>query len=214
MWGIGGVAAILAAWTKKEAIVDYFERGKVLTSTSPDAGGVIRVAPAELARRASVVMGRDVSREAYALGRMSRSERGKNESQTGQRLRMHVALNDLAQVSWADTVEELFTYSNQSGEKGFFGDQLGRRYATTRDPYEGDVLLAEAVIVEHQAGIDPTAVPGLPPAIKFVDKKSMGGVQKGTGTYEALVERWAPEGLRPFTVAGAPEDFVVFRRTG
>ena len=45
-------------------------------------------------------------------------------------------------------------------------------------------------------------------AIKFVDKRSM-GKQAGSGSFDALVALWAPEGLRPHEIQ---DGLVVFRR--
>lgn len=211
-WVLGGLAAVgLALWGRRMAtavadtVVDFVGRGPRLTFTSLDSAGDIPNSPDELVASASAVLGRQIAPPAYALGRMARSEGIAQGA-----LRIHVALNDMEDLNarrgfgW-DPVD-LITYSTDSNSRGYYGQQLGRRYASTDDPYAGDIILAENTLAEHGRGIDPTGG-----GIKFVDIKSF-GVQKGTGSYADTVAKWATEGLAPFGVPGESSDFVVFRR--
>lgn len=207
---LGGALVALTLWKGKLAalaIRDVIDRGERLTYTTPDANGVILVDPGELAAVAGAVVGRDVERDAYALARMGRSE-----GTDGREYRMHVALNDLADLQahgkggTFPTLESLFTYSTSSAERGLFGDQRGRRYATTRDPHVGDLLLAEKVLADRAAGLDYAQG-----AIKFVDKSSF-GKQAGTRTYDQVLAEWTGDGLFPFNLPGATSNFVLFAR--
>jgi hypothetical protein len=216
---LGGVLlAGLLAVTQRRAIYDTFARGAQLTSTKLGPDGVIRLRPAELAAAAAVELGHEVDRGTHALARVGRSERDRNERDEVTALRMHVMINDLAELSWARDLEDLATYSTNAQARGFFGEQFTpatrapggvksvRRYASSRDPYVGDYHLAAAVRANAAAGIDPTGG-----AVKFVDVDAF-GAQEGTGSYAQVAADWAREGLRPFNVDGAPDNFVVFRR--
>jgi hypothetical protein len=178
------------------------------THVAPD--GRVHDAPETLARIASAFMGRPVSLDVYALARMGRSETDASHAETFP-LRIHVCLNDLADLNsrkhlvW--TPADLVTYSTQPTHRGFFGEQhIDRRYASTKDPLAADVAAVEMVLSDRAEGIDPTHG-----ALKFVDKLSM-GKQTGSGSFDALAASWAAEGLRPGTVEGMPDHFVVFRR--
>jgi hypothetical protein len=214
----GGVAAGAVVWYFRSFsapvalaagyAVNVFTRGQRLTHTSADADGVIQDDPEALVAAASAVMGRPLSPQAYALARMGRSE-----GVDGMEYRMHVALNDLGELrerypgTYPD-LEQLMIHSKDARSDGRFSAQgLGKRYATTRDPYEGDYQLALAVIADHGAGIDPTGG-----AVKFVDRDSF-GVQEGTGSFDDLRERWAGDGLEASKLEGASDNFIVFRRT-
>lgn len=194
-----------------QAFVDVVDRGARLNDTQLDDTGVIPFDPDDLVEVASSVMGRPISRDAYALARMRRSEMAFGESDDASALRIHVALNDLDDLNrrklFGWSAADLITYSTNPEHRGLFGEQNdGRRYASTKDPHAGDVLLAEQVQAQHEAGIDPTMG-----ALKFVDRGSM-GAQVGSGSYDQLVIRWAAEKLQPFTVPGYSDDFIVFRR--
>lgn len=217
---LGGAAALvgLAFW-KGPAVVagaeivagtvgDFFERGARLNRTTANAAGVIPDDPEDLRAEASAVIGYDISSDIYALARMGRSE-----GTDGRAARMHVALNDLEELQRVygtgvySSVAAMMLRSKRPEANGRFSQQyLGKRYATDEDPYAGDVKLAERVWLEHEQGIDPTGG-----AVKFADKSSF-GVQKGTRTYEAVLEEWVGDGLEPSSVDGASDNFVVFRR--
>lgn len=177
---------------------------RVSSSTTGDDGQIAE-SPDELLAQASSAMGRAVGMDAYALARMAASE-GAAEAVP----RMHVAINDAAELgrSVLDTV----TTASPPRATGGFGPQfvssprVVRRYSTAKDPTADLVAIAEQVIADHEAGIDPTDG-----AVKFADARSF-GVQEGTGSFEATVDRWAAEGLAPANVPGYSTDFYVFRR--
>ncbi len=206
----GGLILALAFWKGRLAvqkIADLVGRGKQLTFTTPDTFGVIETAPADLAALASAAAGYDVSSDAYALARMRRSE-----GTDGAELRMHVALNDLADLQAQSpslglrSVTDLITYSEYGSERGFYGTQAGRRYGSSKDPFDADVRLAYKVLGDRQAGIDKAGG-----AIKFVDKSGF-GKQPGTRTYAKVLAEWTADGLVPFTSPDATSNFVLFRR--
>lgn len=219
LWASVGLLGGVAIW-QRNTIMDTITRGKRLTYTDLAADGLIHVDPAELAAQAAEVLGRDLPQELYDLARMKRSEQGKDDG----RLRVHVALNDAAEHNWS--THFAITFSTNPSAKGWYGEQFTpaarapggvksvRRYATSKDPYEGDVAIVERVLLERAQGLDPTSADGRigGGAVKFVDRSSMGGVQEGSRAYDELVARWATEGLRPFNVEGYPTDLVVFRR--
>jgi hypothetical protein len=200
--GLGGVGLLFWGRQLKNTVVDVIGRGARLTTTTVDDAGVVQADPDELAAQASAVMGRPVSLDVLALSRMVRSE-----GVDAGVLRVRVALNDVNDLNerkgygWSPF--DLITYSTVAAARGKFGTQLHRRYASSKDSYEGDVRLVE---LEMSNGFDATGG-----AVKFVDRSSF-GVQEGTGSYDALVETWAQEGLQPFNVPGYSDDFVVFRR--
>lgn len=175
---------------------------------APD--GRVHDNPHTLSRLASAYMGRHVSPGVYALARMVASETDPEHPETAP-LRVHVALNDLDDLNkrkhlgW--TALGLITYSTQPAHRDFFGEQhIGRRYGSSKNPTTQDVFCVEQVLSDRGEGIDPTQG-----ALKFVDKLSM-GKQHGSGKFDALALSWAAEGLRPGTVEGMPDHFIVFRR--
>lgn len=223
-WLLGGLAAgVLLLWGKPiynavvAPVVDVIGRGDRLTVTELDSKGVsgfpsnqegvepTPAAPDDLVAQASAVLGTQIDADTYALARMARSE-----GIAAGALRIHVALNDLADLNtrkgYGWSAADLITYSTDANARGYFGSQTHRRYSSSQDPYAGDVRLALETIAQHNAGVDPTGG-----AVKFVDKSSF-GVQADTGTYDAIVATWAREGLSPFNVTGYSDDFVVFRR--
>jgi len=208
----GGVLLAALAWWKggaaAVAVRDVLLRGERLNHTTP-VNEIVPDDPADLLAEAQAVMGDpSVTADEYSLGRMGRSE-GVN----GIRARMHVALNDLASLQRAygtgvySSVTALMLRSRDFPEaNGLYSSQeLGKRFATTRDPYSGDVLLAREVIADHAAGIDPSLG-----ATKFFDVSSGGA--GGSVSYEAALAKWTREGYEPFTIATATDDFVLFRK--
>lgn len=196
---VGGGALLL--WEGDEVVStarDLVTKGRRL-SHGPALGtnGQVNADPELLRAEAAATLGREVTLEAYALARMLRSEGGKG-SPAEKQARAHVALNDAAAHDWS-------IVHTIAGPDGLFGQQRGWRYASGSDPYENDLAVAEAVLegeLEDNTG----------GAVKFVDIDSF-GVQPGTGSYFDLVERWAKEGLEPYTVEGTSDHFRVFRRT-
>lgn len=219
LWGGGLVLAGLAFWQRDVvvagvelaagAVTDLFARGARLNHTQHDAIGVVPDDPDELVAEAEAVMAETIGRNSYALGRMGRSE-----GEDGMIYRMHVALNDLAdlQDKYGDHIYSslwaLMLHSKNAQADGHFSEQyLGKRYATTRDPYEGDIRLARAVMTDHAAGIDPTGG-----ATKFVDKNAFVSQPGATGSYEEKRDEWIAAGLEPVEdLPGASSNFVIFR---
>lgn len=185
-------------------------RGSKLADFNVDDAGVVTDDPQDLLDQASAVLGGTADLDTFALATMGRSE-----GVDGMRARMHVAINDLADLQRTygtgvySSLAALMLHSKVAAADGHFSEQyLGKRYSTIQPPYEGDYHLAEQVIAEHAAGVDPTGG-----AIKFVDKDSFSTQRGATATYESKVAEWAQSGLAPFNVDGATDNFVVFRRT-
>lgn len=130
--------------------LSYFTgvRGKRLTTSTTDSNGDIVESPIELARQASATLGRDVSVEAYALARNIHSEEASSDQAT-QAAVAWVAVN----VADGDILR-LLTRCKRASGNGKFGAQKGRFASTARDPYAGDLEVAEAVL--SGAYPDPT----------------------------------------------------------
>lgn len=234
----GGLAVLGAlVWFRKpieDEVRDVFARGDRLTYGAVDeTNGIVLDSPSVLVGAASARAGFDVPAGVYALARMIRSE-----GAAAGDLRAHVALNDLADLGWS-SLTSLMLFTNAAWAQGTYGKQHStvyqtptggatsdpkaaaivngkrkvlrsqtRRYSTWRDPYLGDVQTAMKAIADREKGIDRARG-----AVKFVDVSSMDGVQSGTGSYAALVERWGNEGLSPFTIPEYGTDLVLFKRT-
>lgn len=190
-------------------VSDVFTRGSKVTSSTMGPNGVIVEDPLTLVGIAAVMVpGTDEDR--YGLARMMRSE-GADAAE----IRGHVALNDLRALGWS-SLHFLLTYSTASWARGRYGkqnssytDQDGRkysqtrRYATSKDPYEGDLAMAAKVINDHQRGIDPTGG-----AIKFIDRNSMSSPE----AFEAVNQSWQDDGLVAYTLPGYGDDLVLYKR--
>ena len=174
-------------------------KGKRLNTTEVNDDGYVPNSPYDLLNEARGVMGYDIEQDVYALARSGRSE-GKN----GMEARMHVFMAQAEQAGL--TVWNLTLHQPGSPKDGYFGTQRGRRWASSRDPYEGDVKLAEKVYQEHNNGIDPTGG-----ASRFVDKSAF-GKQEGTRTFAEVEEKWAKEGYQAYSYPDASSDFVLFRK--
>lgn len=183
-------------------VTDVFARGDQLSFGTLGPDGVVVDDPETLRLAASSRYGSDIDKNVYALARMVRSEGAKQGN-----YRVHVALNDLAALGWPDAFT-LITYSTNAAKKGKYGEQATRRYASPKDPYTGDVQTVLQAIDQHDSGFDPTGG-----ATKFVDKDSF-GVQAGTGSYEDLVARWAPDGLIPYNMPDVTSNLVFFKKGG
>ena len=187
--------------------LSVFQRGNQL-SYGTLVNGVIQEVPSVLQDEATAVLGIDqADLDTYSLARMGRSE-----GVDGMEYRMHVALNDLASLQAQygtgvySSVTALMIHSKNASADGHYSEQaLGKRYATTQDPYEGDYELAAKVIADNAAGIDPTGG-----ATKFVDKSSFKFQVGNTNSYEEIVSQWAASGLSPVNLPGASDNFVVF----
>lgn len=218
LWGGAGVLGALVLWkgdeiaalgrVAVETTLNIFDRGKRLSHGLANDAGIVPDDPQALADAASDVMGREVSLDAYSLARMGRSE-----GVDGMEYRMHVACNDLEALQAHfgtgvySSLTALMLHSKIPVADGHYSSQRwGKRYATTRDPYEGDLLLAEAVLADRAAGIDKAAG-----ATKFVDVTSF-GAQEGADSYDAVLAEWSSHGYEPFNLPGASSNFVLFRK--
>lgn len=176
-------------------------KGRRLNYTMVNDQGYIDTAPDTLIGEAEALISMAIDRDVYALARSGRSE-GKN----GMEARMHVMVNQAAEAGMS--VFELTVYQPGSVKNGFFGTQKGRRWASSRDPYEGDIGLATKVMIDNSAGKDPTGG-----ASRFVDKSAF-GKQEGTRTYADVLAEWTAEGYSAYQYPEASADFVLFRRGG
>ncbi len=201
-WGAGPVAAVSIV---TGYVANTFTRGRALTSSTL-VDDVVTETPAELQAAAATVLGFVPDADTYALARMGRSE-----GVDGMAFRMHVALNDLAELqahypSTYPNVVGLMTHSKVARADGHYSRQkLGKRYGTSADPYEGDYALAQQVIAEHAQGVDPTGG-----AAHFVDKDGPLYVNHVRVSFDDYAAARAAEGLVPQTLAGASDNFVVF----
>jgi len=197
------LALVLGAKPAAELLADLGRRGRRLTVSTLDARGIVAQRPADLRAEASRTLGRDVDLDAYALARMLRSEAGSRSVEEKIALAW-VARNDARELD-RDVIETL-TLRRDRTMRGLFGQQAAGagRYATTRDPYEGDLAIAEAVLFGRVP--DPTGG-----AVKFVHEKSF-GVQPGTRNFADVLETWSREGMRPVYDVVPGSDLVVFRR--
>ncbi len=204
LWNWGVAAPIVAAgW-----IFNVFDRGSKL-SDSTVVNGVVSESPEVLLDQASAVLGFTADQDTYSLARMGRSE-----GVDGMEYRMHVLLNDLYDLqtkygSTYATVTELLVHSKIPGADGRYSTQaLGKRYATTRDPYEGDYLLAQKVLNDRSRGID--IADG---ATKFVDKSGPFYIDHQEATYAELVSHWGASGFVPIdNLPGTTSNFVIFKK--
>ncbi len=183
-------------------VEDVVERGARLTTSTIGQNGLVNESPALLLAQACAALGRDITQEAYALARMARSEADPRDGDENRRWRMWTARNDGDAHGWS--VFQTVTAATGGGH--VYGGQIpGRRYSTARDPYESDLVLAEQVLSADWSE-DPTGG-----AVKFADPGALGGVQPGTPSYAALVDRWGAEGLTPEPLNG-PGGTVFFRK--
>lgn len=201
LWKWGVAAPIIAAGY----VVNTFSRGNKL-SDSTVVSGVVSESPEVLTDMASAVLGFTADVDTYSLARMGRSE-----GVDGMEYRMHVLLNDLYDLQTRygatyATVTDLLTHSRNASANGHYSAQnLGKRYSTAKDPYEGDYQLAAKVLRDRASGID--LVDG---ATKFVDKSGPFYVDGEKTDYSGIVAAWAKDGYRPESLEGATDNFVVF----
>lgn len=200
-WGVAA-PSIAAGW-----VMNTFTRGNKL-SESTIVDGVVQEIPEVLNDMAEAVLGFRPDPDTYALARMGRSE-----GVDGMEYRMHVALNMLAydQSRYGTNIyssfEALATHSKNSRADGHFSAQgLGKPFSTSKDPYEGDYALAQKVLADRAAGIDPTNG-----GLKFVDKSGPFSIDGETATYSDIVALWGKDGYTPLApLPGASSNFVVF----
>jgi len=180
-------------------VTDFAGRGERLTTCQVDDAGVVTDDPDALVAAASAAVGYDVSRDAYALARMCRSEEGSADTLTKVRL-CNVAQNQAAQLGF--TVWDLMLFHKTSTRAGRFGKQISGRFSTVKDPYESDLAAAyQALQLGDQTG----------GALNFVDRRAF-GVQEGATSFDATVASWAKEGKQPGTLPGSPSSLVFFWR--
>jgi hypothetical protein len=204
---IGGAllgAALLWGYGVPFAI-DFVGRGRRLTRTELDDNLSIADTPEELAAEASATLGRYVDATDLGLARMVRSEEGDANDATKAYL-VHVAMNDAQRKTGGDVLRVL-TLSSVASRSGKFGKQTSRRYSTRSDPYERDLLIAEAARAEWLSGGDRTDG-----ARKFYHKQLTEIV--GVASFDKVKETWAPEGLYPFTLPDTPVGLVFFGPNG
>lgn len=188
-------------------VMNVFARGNSLSDSSTNDAGVVVDDPEVLRMQAEAVLGYSADLDTYALARMGRSE-----GVDGMEARMHVALNDLANLQSTygtnvySSISQLMLHTKVAGADQHFGEQyLGKRYSTVKDPFEGDYHLAEKVRADRANGIDITGG-----ALKFVDKDSFSTQRGSSGSYEAKEAEWAAAGLQPVSFPGATDNFVLF----
>ena len=220
-WYIAGTSAALAlvTWKWGNPIVaaqiaenwatNLVGRGNQL-SFSTLSNGIVEEVPSVLVDMATGTLGFDADPETYSLARMGRSE-----GVDGEEYRMHVLLNDLADLQSQfgsgvySSITALLTHSKIAAADGHYSSQdEGKRYSTAHDPYESDYALAQKVLVDHATGNDPTGG-----ALKFVDKSGPFYVDGEKTDYDGLVAHWAKSGLSPDdSLPNSTTNFVVFRR--
>lgn len=183
-------------------LVDVVQRGRRLT-TCTVVDGVVQESPGELAAAAAAVVGRDVSEDALALALMCRAEGG-SDGQISKVYRAHVAINQARALGWS--VVEVITYHQTPARSQRFGEQISGRFASGRDCWESDLQAGEYALSQRDRGEDPTGG-----ALNFVDVGGF-GAQAGTGSFAAVVEKWAADGKVPGTLPDAPSGLVFFWR--
>ena len=183
-------------------LVDMASRGRRLT-TSTVVDGVVQESAGQLAAQAAAVLGRDVSEEAIALALMCRAEGGSGGA-ISKTYRCHVAYNQARGLNWS--VVQVITYHQTPARANKFGEQISGRFASGRDCWENDLQAAEFAQAQRARGEDPTYG-----AVNFVDVGGF-GVQVGTGSFQATVDRWAQDGKVPGTLPDAPVGLVFFWR--
>jgi len=202
LWKWGTAAPVIAArW-----VMNTFNRGNKL-SDSTLVDGVVQEIPEVLADMAAGVLGFYPDRDTLALARMGRSE-----GVDGMEYRMHVLINDWRDLngrypSTYPTIESVLTHSKNSRADGHFSTQaLGKRFSSSKDPFEGDYALAQKVMADNAAGIDPTNG-----ATKFVDKSGPFYVDGEKTDYAGIVAAWGADGYQPVdNLPGATDNFVIF----
>jgi hypothetical protein len=205
---LGAVLIALLVWNRSGimSLLTLSKRGKKLTTTSVDPSGKVPLSPDAYRKEAEKNLGRAIDPNAFALALMLSAE-GLSDNLLSRRIRSWIAFNDLRDLrkafGWPDFTR-LFTFSQNKGQNGFFGEQeKGRRYATGRGLYEGVLKDAETLIKEFESGEDPTNG-----ATKFVDLNAL-GIQPGTKgmTLASIEKRW---GLKGREVVGGNGDLYIF----
>lgn len=169
--------------TPVNLLKDLVGRGRRLSLTTSDSDGNVLENVDDLVEAASALLGRPVSKDAYILARISRSEHG-SAGQKEKALIQRVCMNDAAMHGWS-------IWFTATSDKGF-GRQRGRRYSTAQDPYEDDLAIAE----ENLAGELADDSSG---ATHFVHKTGF----KTITEYREICDKWYREaGIVPVDVGG------------
>jgi hypothetical protein len=216
LWYLGGAGVgltlivwkwgnpITAAQLGEQWMTNLVGRGNKLSSSTL-TNGVIEETPETLLDAASNVLGFKADIDTYSLARMGRSE-----GVDGMEYRMHVMLNDLANLQatygWGvySSITALMIHSkNSAADDRYSSQDMGKRCSTAKDPYEADYALAQKVQSDHAAGNDPTGG-----ATKFVDKDGSFYVNGVKTDYAGLVANWS--NFTPTNLPGATDNFVVF----
>jgi hypothetical protein len=170
-----------------------------LTSARKNSAGVVLDSPDELVTAATELLGRPVDKDRYSLARALRSEGG-NESDQSKGYRASVILNQAK--SRGLSVTQLALLHTNPARDGHYGKQIGGAFATTQDPFESDLFVAESA--------DPSA-DTTGGAIQFSDRDSF-GVQEGTSNWSEHVAQRQSEGKIGAILPGARSGLVFWYR--
>jgi hypothetical protein len=201
---VGGAVAVFyrpspSVVTAPFYYLSYFTgvRGQRLTKGTVDENGDIVESPDDLASQASITVGREVSTDAYALARNLHSEEASSDQAT-QAAVAWVAVN----VARGDIVG-LLTRCKRTSGKGKFGLQTGRWASTERDPYAGDLEVAEAVLSGTYP--DPTngAIHYFRPTLQDILFRK----GKVTKTADDIEASWGGDGYK---IAGVDDGLTFF----
>jgi hypothetical protein len=202
---IYAAVALALLWVLAGPVETFMTQGKRLTRTTVVGGNVTADAHA-LALQAAGVVGEDVSDEEYALARMVGSEEESEDLATKTAIAW-TCVNDAAAAFGGDIIACL-TFSTDPARKGYFGDQTHRRYSTARDPYQGDLEIARAVL----SGSSPDPTGG---AVNFFrsalqDKLFAAGKVSRTGAQ--VDAAWTKAGKERVDVLGADPAISFYRK--
>lgn len=209
-------------------------RGKKITTSTLALNGNVTESPKALLAMAQLSLGRSIDPDAYALARMIRSE-GASEGELRAHVAINdladlgwnslLSLLTYSTKPWAKgsfgrqfkakyrtpgggETWDVDDAARKADGKPVIIEAQSRRYATSKDPYESDLLAAERVLqARRNGGADPTNG-----AVKFLDISAFGS-QEGTGSAQSVIDRWTGDGgLVAYTIPSYGEDFVLFRR--
>jgi hypothetical protein len=181
-------------------------KGKRLTRASVGTNGNVAADPHALALKASEATGDFVSDEEYALCRMIGSEEPDADYATQVAIAW-VCVNDSQSFG---SVLDVVTYSTDSSRRGYFGDQTHRRYSTARDPYEGHLQVARAVLSGLEADTTGGAVNFFRPLVQNLLHGQNPTRYKSADQVDA---EWSRSKER-VVVAGADQDLWFYRKVG
>ncbi len=189
-----------------DVVTDLIGSGRRLTYSTQSLGpdeehpdrlpqGVVEQDPDDLLIDACGIVGREISPDAYALARMVRSEAGSAGKLTKVRL-ANVAMNQARALGWS--VYNVVVYHKTATRDGRYGAQISGRFASSRDPYESDLLAAEEALQGDITG----------GATNFAHQSAF-GKQLGTASnIQPFVDTLASEGKVPGFYA--PDSNLIF----